>query len=787
MRAPSIVSAVLLTGAWLSAGSTTFAQDEPINLCGRAHVSASSLIDEPPACLDASTRSAREAYDQTDVLHYALTIEISNLNTGANNCTVTGTNIMTIRSLSDGLTEFTFRLHSNYTLTTLTVTDGMAIIPVTANQTSNTTRVVTLNRAYAMNEEFTLTVGYTGTSVSLDDSIDVTTQGGTPIVYTLSEPFGEYTWWPCKDGDRGQPGDNSDKATMEFTITTPNNYVVPSNGSLQGVDTLSGNRKRYRWATGYQITPYLVSFAATNYNTWTRTYTFPAGPHNPAGTMPVEFYIYPGFDTPTNRTNWEKCLNMLTTFRGVYGEYPFVNEKYGIYNFNYGGGMEHQTITGQGSFSESLTAHELAHQWWGDMITCKDWRHIWLNEGFATYSECIWEERKGGGVNSAAYTAAINGRRPGSNGTLGSTFRYNASSLNSIFNSTYSYNKGAWVLHMLRHVVGDATFFNILAAYRSQYAYGAADTEDFRAVAEAVSGKDLAAFFDQWVYQKGAPTYDWGWQTTNVAGQNYLLARIAQTQSATAGSPPQTLNEYVMPIDLVATVSGSPQTIVVQNDARAEWFVVPTNAPVTAVSFDPAPWILRGTTNNVAYAPGPPKVVATNPAPGAVLPHGVSQVAITYHTPVFTSLGDYTLVGDTIGPQSISILSVLGDNPIVVASAGPLPADTYTLTVADNVSAMNSGLALDGETADANNPASLPSGDGLPGGDAVVRFTILPCEISADIDANCLQDSNDITSFVQTLLGMDTDPDHMARSDMNESGEADGDDIAAFVAATTGT
>ncbi len=775
----SVVVAAMLG---LTIAQATRAQEPPLVGCGKARSMAAQCVDESD-CSEPTPPGLREALDGTDVLHYALDLEISNLNTGSNNCTITGTNVMTIRSKIDGLTEFTFRLHGNYTITTLTVIDEMNVIPVSYTQPSTTTRVVTLNRPYGMEEEFLLTVAYTGTSVSIDDSIDVTTQGGTPIAYTLSEPFGEYTWWPCKDGEPGQPGDNSDKATMEFNITTPNNYVVPSNGALQGVDTLSANRKQYRWATGYPITPYLVSFAATNYNTWTRTYNYPAGVGYPAGSMPVEFYIYPGSDTPTNRTNWEKCLNMLATYRTVYGEYPFINEKYGIYNFNYGGGMEHQTITGQGSFSESLTAHELSHQWWGDMITCKDWHHIWLNEGFATYSECLWEERKTGSVNSTAYFSAINARRPSNNGAGGSVYRYNAGSLNTIFSSTYSYNKGAWVLHMLRHAIGDAAFFDTLAEYRSQHAYGAATTEDFQSAAEGVSGMDLSAFFDEWVYQRGAPAYQYGWQSVTVVGQNYLLVRLAQTQAATVGSPPQVLNVYEMPIDLNVTIGGLPQTLVVQNDARTEWFVVPVSGSVTAAAFDSSSWILRGTTTNVAYQPGPPKVVATSPAPGDLLPVGPSQLQVTFHTPVNASVSDFSLVGEVTGTQSLTMLSSPGVNPVVLGLAGALPGDAFTLTIASTVTAVDSGMALDGEMVNPSSPSSLPSGDGLAGGNAVIRFAVTPCVVVADIDANCTRNEVDVSLFVQTLLGFDVDWDHITRSDVDQSGLVDGKDIAAFVGA----
>lgn len=749
--------------------------------CGKAHA---AVLRDQAAEQNAGSEGVaglRDALTDTDVLHYDLDIEISNINTGANTCTVTGRNIMTIKSLVGGLSEFTFRLRTQYTITSAMINGTTPISVATVN---TTTRLATLDRAYDADEVFTLTIEYTGTSFSAGfGSIEVDTQtgGSTAVVATLSEAWYAYSWWPAKDGPTNDPGDNSDKATFELSVTAPNNWVVPSNGLLLGVDTLSGNRRRYNWATNYPMSTYLLAFAATNYNTWTQTYTYPGG------TMPVEFYIYPNSDTPANRASWDKCVDMLATFRPIYGEYPFINEKYGIYHFNFGGGMEHQTMTGQGTFNESVTAHELGHQWWGDMITCKTWSDIWLNEGFATYSECLWEERKTGVVDPAAYQAAVNAHRPSSNGGGDSVYVYPAavvsSGMNRIFSSTYSYNKGAWVLHMLRGIVGDEAFFDILAAYRAAYEYSAATTDDFAVLAENVSSVELTPFFNQYVYNRGAPTYQYGWQSTSVNGQSYLLARIAQTQTATAGSPPQVLSVYEMPVRLEATIGGNPQIVIANNTARTQWFVIPVSGAVTAVAFDPGPWILRGTTSSAAYVAGPPKIVAAVPAPGETVEWGTDQVSIWMHTNVNTTAGDFSVVGDSTGPVAFTLASGANVNPVVLNFIDPLPPDSYTLTVRDTLTAVSSGMALDGEMTNPSSPASLPSGEGTAGGDAVIRFSVAPCIVAADIDADCDADELDVDLFVQVLLGENTDPDHIDRSDLDGNDTADGADIALFLSA----
>lgn len=520
---------------------------------------------------------AAEPLEATDVLHYALDIEITNINPGSNTCTITGQNRITLQSKIDGLTTFTFRLRNQYTVTSLLIDD---VTPITFTTDSITTRVATLDRAYALNEVFTITVAYTGNTTSVGfGSFEVDTHGGQPVVSTLSEPYYSYTWWPVKDGDVFLPGDNSDKATADIFVTVPNTMVVASNGLLQGTDVLSGNRLRYRWSTSYPMVTYLAAFSASNYTKWTANYVCTGG------TMPVEFYIYPENDTPTNRTAWERVIDMLEVFGDAYGLYPFIDEKYGIYNFPFGGGMEHQTMTGQCCFSESLSAHELAHQWWGDAVTCRTWGDIWLNEGFATFSECLWEEFKNGTDNLSAYHTCINARKPGDVGD--SVYVYDTSSVNRIFSGTFSYLKGAWVLHQLRGAVGDETFFQILADYRAAYEGSAATTDEFAAIASATSGRDLTTFFDQWVYQIGAPAYSYKWDSVKVADQDYLHVTIDQTQSASYPAV------FVMPVQLDVTVGGVPTTLAVQNTLRSQRFVIPVDGAVNFMQFDPQQWILR--------------------------------------------------------------------------------------------------------------------------------------------------------------------------------------------------
>jgi hypothetical protein len=683
----------------------------------------------------------REALADTDVLHYDLNIEITNIDPGANTCTITGTNAITVRSQSAALTEFSFRLREQYTITSADV-DGT---PVSVAAPSTTTRVATLDRTYALDEIFTLTVAYTGNTVSETwGTIEVATHsGGIPVVSTLSEPYYAYTWWPAKDGDRYQPGDNSDKATLDFSVTVPDNFTVASNGVLEGTDVLAGSRKRFRWSSDYPIATYLVSFAATEYNTWTQTYA------HSSGTMPVEFYIYDSWDSPSNRAAWEESLVMLETFATLFGEYPFIAEKYGIYNFPFGGGMEHQTITGQGGFSEWLTAHELAHQWWGDAVTCKTWNDIWLNEGFASYAEALWEEFKPGSTGLPALKNTMASMKYTGDGTV-YVYNYELDQLWEIFNGSTSYNKGAWVLHMLRHVLGDDTFWALLATYRSTYEGSAVTTAEFQALAETFyDGGGLDWFFQEWVYGEYAPSYEWGWDTVYVDGRYYLLVYVNQTQ---VGS----VQRFAMPIDIVADGA----THVVFNDADPQHFVIPVPSDPGVVEFDPDAWILRSTLSSTAYIPGPPVLVATSPGPGETVPFldAVDTVVVTLQTNVDLAPYDLSVVGAETGPWPFTLALSSDVNPVTLQFDTPLWPDTYTLTVTGGLTGHGTGLALDGETDDPMDPASLPTGDGVAGGDAVVQFTVTAGFRLGDFDDDEDVDENDAITFESCFTGPDGGP-----------------------------
>ncbi|MEZ5359607.1 MAG: M1 family aminopeptidase [Candidatus Zixiibacteriota bacterium] len=431
---------------------------------------------------------------------------------------------------------------------------------------------VYLDRTYVQDEAFEFTVVYHGTPAGSSSFLgfDFGERNGLPLITTLSEPFGARSWWPCNDI-------TTDKAdSVDIIITVDTSLVVSSNG-LQVSDTDNGDGTHtVYWKERYIIVPYLVSLGIHPYATWGDWYHY-----SPTDSMPLQFFVYPDHDA-TSRPYFGVLDEMIGFEAQRFGEYPFINEKYGCTHFNWGGAMEHQTNTSTTSssfgYSPEVIAHELGHQWWGDMITCSDWHHIWINEGFATYAEALYHELK-----YDDYHSYMNGFEYTGGGSI---YIVDTTDVWNIFGSIV-YDKGGWVLHMLRHVVGDSLFFESLANYRQQYLWQTASTEEFRDVVEATSGMDLDYFFQQWIYGTYRPVYRFSYLSQAAPGGGYdTYIHIRQSQIT---SP----DVFTMPIDLYLEQGASGDTVNVFNSKRGENFYFHTDALVTDVKLDPMRWISR--------------------------------------------------------------------------------------------------------------------------------------------------------------------------------------------------
>ncbi len=659
---------------------------------------------------------------ETDVLHYHLGLEI---NPGTH--WVGGSNTMTVRSLVDNLALFRFRLHDTFSITDLRV----ANVPVSWVQVDEANIDVDLDRPYAAGEVFELYVAYNGYPQSEGSfgSIVFGAHSGHAVVTTESDPWYAYTWWPAKD-------DLLDKTTADLWYTIPSTMKIAANGVLQGVDDLGAGKVRYRWETQAQTEDYLYCFALTNYDEFGGTWDYNGY------SMPLQFFVYPEHNGPGIQASCLETATMLTVFSDLFGLYPFVAEKYGMCEWTRGGAMEHQTMTSTCCFDDGIIAHELAHQWWGDAVTYATWYDIWLSEGFATYSEALWQEHRPGSPGEPALHATMAQNRPGD--MSGSVYCYTPDSIDQIFNVDTTYRKAAWVLHMLRHVVGADDLFAILAAYRAVYEDAAATTEDFEAIAEGVTGRDLAWFFDQWVYGFSAPNYVYAWRPVVVDGAGYVELSLEQTQLTSD-------SVFTMPVDIVIyDDQGQDSLHVVWNDARREFLLFPVDNPNTqSLVFDPTPWILWSGIMEIVFEEGPPKIVSMNPAPcAAVAVADLSTIEIVFHKDVVVSAADFTLVGQRGGPVSFALAYDGDRHAVTLTPAASLGTDTYTLAVADQIVDTAAGLALDGELVKPDGPQPLPSGDGVAGGSAVAEFAVL---LRGDVNCDGTVGLADINPFVLLL------------------------------------
>jgi aminopeptidase N len=269
--------------------------------------------------------------------------------------------------------------------------------------------------------------------------------------------------------------------------------------------------------------------------------------------------------------------------------------------------MENQTVTSLSSVtSEYLMVHELAHQWWGDWVTCRDFRHLWLNEGFATYGEALWAEATSG---LAAYRSEMTAARYFGAGTI---IVPPDTTISRMFSSALTYNKASWVPHMLRHVMGDTLFFQALREYGRRHAYGTATTEDLRAVCEESCGRDLGAFFAEWIYGQYYPVYGYRWWSEPAAGGYDVSVLIVQSQE---------WQTFWMPVDVVVQATGGARTFVAWDSLPSQTFVLHVTEAPESVLIDPDEWILRTAGVLDANDPAFPSGLALlaprpNPAPG---------------------------------------------------------------------------------------------------------------------------------------------------------------------------
>ncbi|MCX5904095.1 MAG: M1 family aminopeptidase [Proteobacteria bacterium] len=435
------------------------------------------------------------------------------------------------------------------------------------------------------NAEFSITFSYTfPLSSQFTHGIVLRDQNGTPAVCSSGQPYGNSGWWPCFDYP-------SDKATVDVHITCPENLIAVSNGALQGAPIKNGDgTQTVYWKESHPLYTSAFAVAISGYETWQDSYVSPLD-----GTvMPLYFYAFPE-DAQKARNDYTLYTKeALPVFATRFGEYPFIDEKYGVLESPFSrGSLEHQTITHltykatQAESNWDVVVHELGHQWWGDWVTCKTWNHVWLQEGLATYAEVLFNE---------SYTGEAPGVFMAKNyddglydGILaGTPYSEDISQPWDEYNAVYE--KGGWVLHMLRNMLGDEPFFKALQDYGKSHAYGAVETDDLRAAMESAYGVSLAPFFDQWVYTPFRPVYQYEFSASPVWGGKYqvdLLLYQAQAHKIKNLAGEEVRDYYLMPLDVTLQFKdGSSQTFTVYNSSRRQRFQFMVDKEPASVAID---------------------------------------------------------------------------------------------------------------------------------------------------------------------------------------------------------
>jgi len=399
---------------------------------------------------------------------------------------------------------------------------------------------------------------------------------GNHLAFVDDEPYGAKRWVPIYDLP-------TDKALVDQYIKVPMGYTVVANGEL--VDsTIVGGNIIFHWRENYPIANYLIVFAASDYYAVIEDSAYINGEY-----LPVRHWL-PASDTAWLRNKFVRTPQMLEFLSDIYGTYPYLGEKYAHASVPIGGAMENQTNTfintnaGWGSSWDWVIVHEMGHQWWGDWVTLGTWADIWLNEGFATYTEALWWEHRYGNSGLRAYMTRI--FETYLNGEPNPPY--------PVYDPDYMwgvvvYEKGASVLHMLRYIVGDSIFFRILREYGQRFAYGNAVTSEFIEVVDSVSGQDLGWFFDEWVFAPGHPVYEYSYTSYPVSGDTFRMdITVNQVQSHAHGVP-----TYKMPLEFKIVTDLGVEYVTLWDSLDTQTFTVYVNGRPRSLLLDPNQWILE--------------------------------------------------------------------------------------------------------------------------------------------------------------------------------------------------
>lgn len=468
-------------------------------------------------------------------------------------------------------------------------------------------------------------------------------------VSTLSQPYGAHYWWPCRESLK----DKIDSIDFVLTVDTP--YYAVANGSLKKTETL-GNQRVFYYSHRYPSTNYLVAVSFSKYS----VYKDSAMLGSLGKKLDIINHVFPHNDDAANRARTAATGPIMHLFDSLFGAYPFDREHYGHAQFGWSGGMEHQTMSFMANFGYDLIAHELGHQWFGDKVTCGTWKDIWLNEGFATYSNLLcynFLKPRSEWINQLkAFKDDVLSE------TGGSVYAYDTTDVNQLFNYRTTYQKGALVLHQLRYLVGDTAFFKGIRNYLadSRLAYGYAVQKDLQTHLEQSSGMNLNRYFNDWIMGEGYPKYDLTWSQ---AGREL---RFKVTQLTTHPS----VKQFNVPIPILVRGSNQEKLIRIPVTDTVYNFTSHVEFKVKSIEIDPDEWLLARFSQHFS--------LEENTA--SLYPNPFNQIIyLTMANFEIKSVVIYDLCGRKVEEKSFA--GGIGRGEILAYDASVLQSGIYTIEI----------------------------------------------------------------------------------------------------------
>jgi aminopeptidase N len=587
-------------------------------------------------------------YDQWlskyDVTFYHLSLEVSNESTFLDGFVTINCDIL------EDLDTIVFQLNDELKIS------GIEVNGMPSTDFLHASEVVYVPLSAGAGEMVSVQIFYSGTAgkdrgffAGITSAYDNTNEQW--VTYTLSEPLNALDWFPVKQ----VLTDKADSVWVD--LICDKELMAGSIGLLEEVEDLSDNRHKFKWRSNYPIAYYLISLAVADY----RDYSFQAALSSRNDSVLVQNYIYDDDDYfSTWKSRIDRTADMITLFSDLVVDYPFAKEKYGHAVAPMGGGMEHQTMSTMANFNFNLVAHELAHQWFGNSVTCGTWQDIWINEGFASYLEYVALENLGSRVAADNWMESAMALAFSKNGSV-YVPESEAEDVYRVFDYGLTYKKGAVLLHMIRYELNnDQLFFDVLKTYADKYRDSTATAVDFRTVLEEESGLDFTCFFDQWYYGKGYPTF-------------HLLGSIQHdtlyVQSQQESSDPST-PLFRMHFDLAVETSEGEQVFRLYQEMNDQVFALPINAFVYDIQFDPEKKLLARSSSEIGLPEEKEYLMGPNPFEESIL------FRFRNHTPEIL-LEVIDMEGKHIGSHEVLSnpyemdLSELGSGTYVLLINGP--------------------------------------------------------------------------------------------------------------------